>query len=65
MSFTKLPREVLIVTVSAAGLPQTSQTRIVFSAMTSVLSMGLGHERGSGYAPIALFTRGDVIGGGR
>jgi hypothetical protein len=55
----------LIVTVSAAGLPQTSQTRIVFSAMTSVLSIGLGHERGSGYAPIALFTRGDVIGGGR
>jgi hypothetical protein len=33
MSFTKFPRDALIVTVSAAGLPHTSHTRIVFSAM--------------------------------
>jgi len=35
-SFTKLPRSTLIVTVSAAGLPHESQTRIVFSAISRV-----------------------------
>jgi hypothetical protein len=34
-SFTKFPRPVLIVTISVAGFPQTSQTTIVRSAISA------------------------------
>jgi hypothetical protein len=36
-SFTKFPRATLIVIVSAAGRPQVSHTKIVFSAMMGSL----------------------------
>jgi hypothetical protein len=39
-SFTKLPRDVLIVTISVAGFPHTSHTTIVFSAMDEPPSPG-------------------------
>jgi hypothetical protein len=39
-SFTKFPRVVLIVTISVAGSPHTSQTTIVLSAISTPRSSG-------------------------
>jgi hypothetical protein len=54
-SFTKLPRLVFIVTVSAAGLPQASHTRIVFSAIPVPLPWMDAHkDRGNRKDPDSL-----------